>query len=334
MQLRVGLNPYGLTYLLGLQGKDTARANPRGRGLEGFIAVAEELGAEVLEIFDPWLAELSDDELRRLRDRLGTLGMTPVVSSGLNLMGPVESAMRSARLLGADTIRFGLSRVLCGDRNAQGENWGTLCAGITEGLAHWGPRAADAGVVLAIENHQDFGSAELVAFCEAAGPGVGITFDMGNTFPVAEAPLAFTRTIAPYVRHVHLKDYRVQFTDEGYRLVRCAIGDGAVPHKAMLDIIAGHRDSLTAVLEPGALEVRHIRLFTPDWWKGYAPRSAVELAECLAAARVNHLSEDADYRTPWERSADDEVETYELEMIRRSAANMRAQSIMKAETRA
>ena len=61
------------------------------------------------------------------------------------------------------------------------------------------------------------------------GPGVGIIFDTGNTFPVAEAPLDFTRVIAPHVRHVHLKDYRVQFTDEGYRLVRCAIGDGAVP---------------------------------------------------------------------------------------------------------
>ena len=36
-------------------------------------------------------------------------------------------------------------------------------------------------------------------------------------------------TIAPHVRYLHLKDYRVQFTDEGYRLVRCAIGDGAVP---------------------------------------------------------------------------------------------------------
>ncbi len=38
----------------------------------------------------------------------------------------------------------------------------------------------------------------------------------------------------------HLKDYRVQFTDEGYRLVRCAIGDGAVPFMAMFDILAEH----------------------------------------------------------------------------------------------
>ena len=44
--LDVGLNPYGLTYYLGLQGRGTPRANPDGRGLEGFIELAEELGAQ------------------------------------------------------------------------------------------------------------------------------------------------------------------------------------------------------------------------------------------------------------------------------------------------
>ena len=34
----------------------TPRANPNGRGLEGFIEIAEELGARTLEIFEPWLA--------------------------------------------------------------------------------------------------------------------------------------------------------------------------------------------------------------------------------------------------------------------------------------
>ncbi len=327
--LRVGLNPYGLTYHLGLQGRGTPRANPAAAGLEGFIALATELRAETLEIYDPWLQAMSDAELAGLKDRLDGLGMTPVVSAGLNMMGPMESAFRSAAALGATTIRLGLSPVLCGDRNAFGEKWHALVASIRAALAEWGPRAADAGRVLAIENHQDFTSAELVAFCEEAGPGVGITFDMGNTFPVAEAPLDFTRRIAPFVRHVHLKDYRVQFTEEGYRLVRCAIGDGAVPYPAMIALLAEHHDSLTAVLEPGALEFRHVRLFTPDWWNGYPPKTARELAACLRAAQVNRLPEDADPRTPWERGEDDALEAYELDMIRRSAATMRALGIMR-----
>lgn len=325
--MRVGLNPYGLTWTLGLQGRGTARANPAARGLDGFLAIAEELDAKVLEIFDPWLHEMSDDDLRRLRDRLAARDVTPVVSAGLDMMGPMEAAFRSARLLGARTIRLGLSPILCGDRNAAGERWGALAKTISTALALWGPRADDEGRVLGIENHQDFTSAELAGFCEA-WRGVGITLDMGNTFPVAEAPLDFTRVVAPHVVHLHLKDYRVQFTPEGFRLVRCAIGDGCVPHAEMIALVEAAGARPTAVLEPAALEARHVRLLRPEWWNGYAPREASALAACLAAAQRNRLREDADHRTPWERGADDELEAYEMAMIRRSAANMRAAGIM------
>ena len=318
----LGLNPYGLTYHLGLQGAGGPRANPTSAGLEGFIAIATELGAKVLEIYDPWLRAMSDDELRALRDRLASLGMTPVVSSGL-MMGPFESALRSARILDAKVIRHGLTNVLCGDRHALGGKWKELVAEVRAALAERGPRAADEGRVLAIENHQDFGSDELAEFCETTR-GVGVCLDTGNTFPVAEAPLDFVRRVAPHVRHVHLKDYRVQFTDEGYRLVRCAIGDGATPIAAMLDILAARGQKLTAVLEPGALEARHVRLLRPEWWSFYPPKSAPALAACFAAARVNRLADDEDARTPWERGEDTAIADYELKMIRRSAANMRA----------
>ena len=318
----LGLNPYGLTYHLGLQGAGGPRANPRGAGLEGFIAIATELGAKVLEIYDPWLRAMSDDELRALRDRLAAFDMTPIVSSGLT-MGPFESALRSARALDAKVIRHGLTNVLCGDRHALGGKWKELVPEVRAALAERGPRAADEGRVLAIENHQDFGSDELAEFCEATR-GVGVCLDTGNTFPVAEAPLDFVRRVAPHVRHVHLKDYRVQFTDEGYRLARCAIGDGATPIAAMLDILAARGQKLTAVLEPGALEARHVRFLRPEWWSFYPPKSAPALAACLAAAKVNRLGDDEDARTPWERGEDGAIADYELKMIRRSAANMRA----------
>jgi 3-oxoisoapionate decarboxylase len=83
------------------------------------------------------------------------------------------------------------------------------------------------------------------------------------------------------------------------------------------------------VLEPGALEARHIRFLHPDWWTGYAPMAAGDFAATLAAARVNRLDDHEDFRTPWERGADGEIEEYELQMIRRSAANMRAAGLME-----
>lgn len=329
--LQIGLNPYGLTYYLGLQGRGTSRANPEGKGLEGFIELAQELRVKTLEIFEPWLAEMSDAELSALRKRLTRLGMGPIISSGLQ-NGEIESCTRSADALGAKIIRFALTPVLCGDRNACGPKWARYVENGREQLSDYAPKAARRGITLVIENHQDFTSQELVDFCKQAGPNVGIVFDTGNTFPVAEAPLDFTRVIAPYVRHVHLKDYKVQWTDEGIRLVRCAIGDGAVPFKEIMEILGQHHDTLTAVLEPGSLEARHVRLFTPDWWKGYAPKSAEALAACLAAARRNRLPDDADYRTPWERGEDGEtLVQYEFDMIRRSVANMKSIGIISAE---
>ena len=58
MAIKTGLNPYGLTYYLGMQGAGTPRANPSPAGLDGFLALGEELGARVLEIWQGWLTPL------------------------------------------------------------------------------------------------------------------------------------------------------------------------------------------------------------------------------------------------------------------------------------
>ncbi len=324
----MGLNPYGLTYHLGLQGRGTARANPDGRGLEGFLVLAEELGVRTIEIFEPWVAALDDGGLRALRDRLERLAMVPVISSGLQ-GASMTSIVRSARALDATMVRLALTSVLCGDRAALGDGWLKLVDGVRGRLREAAGQAAEAGLTLVIENHQDFGSDELVALCDEAGPNVGICFDTGNAFPVAESPLDFASRIASHVRHVHLKDYRVQFTDDGFRLVRCAIGDGAVPFAELADMLLARTPTLTAVLEPGALEARHVRLFRPDWWGCYAPKSAAALAACLGAAQRHRLAPDADHRTPWEAGEDGPaLVRYELDMIRRSAAAMRASGVM------
>lgn len=327
MQLLTGLNPYGLTYYLGLQGMGTARANPAGKGLEGFIELAADLGCRVLEVWDGWLADLDEAGLRALCKRLGDIGMVPIVSSGFQ-RGDIDACMRYADILGADRIRFAMTPILCGDRAAAGPRWYDLLSEVRRTLEAAAGKAEGRGVTVLIENHQDFTSRELVGFCEEFGPSIRIVYDTGNSFPVAEAPLDFTRVVAPYVRHVHLKDYRAQWTDDGIRLVRCAIGDGAVPFPELFDLLGEHNDTLTAVLEPGALEARHVRLFTPDWWHGYAPKSAEELAACLLAARRNRLPDDAEWRTPWERGADSELVDYELAMIRRSAENMKRLGLM------
>ena len=119
---------------------------------------------------------------------------------------------------------------------------------------------------------------------EAAGANVGVVFDTGNPFAVGEDPVAFARRAAHRIRHVHLKDYRAQFTDEGYRLVRCAIGDGAVPFGEISAVLSATGPALTASIEPGALEAGTSASSHPTGGSGYRrarpPSSPQRSADC------------------------------------------------------
>jgi sugar phosphate isomerase/epimerase len=236
----------------------------------------------------------------------------------------LSEAIRCTRAVGGRLIRFHLTPVLEGARARWGARWQEMGAHARAVLAREAPRVADAGLRLAIENHQDFGSEELVGLAESLGDHVGVVLDTGNPYAVGEDPVEFARRAAARIFHVHLKDYVAQFTPEGYRLVRCAIGSGAVPFREIGELLGGRRPRLTASLEPGALEARHIRLFTPGWWSGYPPRSASELGVMLGRLQAGRLPEDADYRTPWERGASPAgIAEYELRQVRESVAYVR-----------
>lgn len=73
-----------------------------------------------------------------MKDRLGGLGMTPVIGAGLNMWGSMESALRSARAIDAQVIRLSLSPVLCGAQGEQGARWAELNLAIRTALAKWG----------------------------------------------------------------------------------------------------------------------------------------------------------------------------------------------------
>ncbi|MFL5640526.1 MAG: sugar phosphate isomerase/epimerase family protein [Gemmatimonadaceae bacterium] len=321
---RIGLNPYGFAHTVGLQAFGTPRANREGTGLRGFIAIAGDVGARCLEFDGRWLAPLRNDELAALA---GELPPIPRLCSYWLQHVPGETldeAIRATRAIGGTTIRIHLTPILEGARAKQGAKWPQIVAHARETLNREARKAADVGLDIAIENHQDFGSDELIAFAEEAGTNVGIALDTGNAFAVAEDPVAFAKRVASRIKHLHLKDYVSQFTQEGFRLIRCAIGDGCVPLTAIADVCEP-RAMLTASIEVGALDARHIRVFAPDWWEGYPSRPVGELRTALDRLKTKRLDDNADYRTPWELNQPTAaVVEYEMGQLRRSVANLTA----------
>jgi hypothetical protein len=82
---------------------------------------------------------------------------------------------------------------------------------------------------------------------------------------------------------------------------------------------------LTASIEVGALDARHVRVFAPDWWAGYPTRPVAELRIALDRLKTKRLDDNAEYRTPWElNQSTSAIVDYELEQLRKSVANLKA----------
>jgi hypothetical protein len=153
---KVGPNPYGICTTLGIQGKASYP-----RDVEWYVGFAESIGARCIEFHFAHLAQAGSGMLGEINERLRSASIEPVMG-GPGPLSRLPEAFHVAKQLGVRTLRAHLSPVLCGARAAQGEKWGDIVNSIRKDLVELGSRVLDEGLVLAIENHQDFGSDELL----------------------------------------------------------------------------------------------------------------------------------------------------------------------------
>jgi sugar phosphate isomerase/epimerase len=319
----VGLCVYGIAYTAGFAGRGSPRANPRPLDASGFLDLAAKLGLRAIEVPFGYIHPQEDEAALRAYVTGAQERGLRVVSAGLAIeVEPFRRHLAICRRLGITTVRCVLSSVLCGDRRPIGGLAGWQCQldqkiAILKELA---PIAEDAGVRIGVENHQDATSADLVYLCQAVNsPNVGVTLDTGNPLAVAEDPVIFARTILPYLVHVHLKDYRMTPSSEGYRIFHCAIGAGVVDYPALFELFRT-KDDLVCNIEMAALGERHIRLLTDDYWAGHTQRPVADVLPVLQMR--DHAEVDVEWRTAWELKQDSLMASWEMERLVESVANM------------
>ncbi len=322
-RLPIGLCVYGVAYLAGFVGRGTPRVNPHPLDAIGILELAEKLGLSAVELPFGYIDPQEDEAaLIAYCDRANAMGLR-IVSAGLPIeVEPFRRHLALCQRLGITTVRCVLSSVLCGDRRPIGglEGWQRHLEEKIAILKEIAPLAEEAGVRIGVENHQDATSADLVYLCQSVNsPNVGITLDTGNPFAVAEDPVEFARAVLPYLVHVHLKDYRMTPTAEGYRIFHCAIGAGEVDYPALFDLFRSKTD-LICNLEMAALGERHIRLLTDEYWGGFPQRPISSVLPVLR--RRDHAEVDVEWRTAWEMGQDSIMAKWEMERLVTSVVNM------------
>ena len=123
-------------------------------------------------------------------------------------------------------------------------------------------KAKDLNIKIAIENHGDVTSDELLYIVEkVSSPNVGICLDLGNPLFTMEDPITATEKMAPYAFTTHFKDYAIQMTNYGFKVCGVALGDGNIDLEAGLKILK-ETSSLNKIILELPIEAQSDELLT------------------------------------------------------------------------
>ncbi len=234
---------------------------------------------------------------------------------------PLTTALEVAAATGVRVVRTTISGVLEGDRRRYGlHGWRGRLQALVEPLRRAMDTAERLGISVGLENHQDATSWELLWLGEQVGSELlGVTMDVANALAVGETPAAFAMRVMPRLKHVHLKDYTVHPTPSGYRLKRCALGEGVVDWPAMLKLFDDFAPQVEGCIELGAATARHIRVFETDYWATYPPRPLAEVINAMRALHQAARPPAEEWRTPHEQGLGDDLRAaYEMDQFERS----------------
>ena len=237
--MRLGLGSYGLAWAIGVPGFPV-EAPLDAFGLVG-RAAAWRLG--VVQIGDNLpLGRFPPPELASLRALADRAGLALEVG----MRGLVEDAvwrhLEVAGALGSALLRAVIDAP--GFEPAPDE--------VVAILRRLVPALEQAGVTLAIENHDRFPSAALAGMVRAAeSPRVGICLDTVNSFGALEGPAVVVENLGPLTVNLHLKEFTVRRAGHkmGFAVEGAPAGQGRLDIPWLLSRLRAMGRDPNAILE-------------------------------------------------------------------------------------
>jgi sugar phosphate isomerase/epimerase len=172
--------------------------------------------------------------------------------------------------IGAKFIRIKCSNILSCERYRYKKKWSVKIQSIVKKIKQIKPLLKKYKIKLAIENHQDLDSCDLIDIINIVGKNyVGINFDVGNAFATCEIPIEFLKKTRKYIINIHLKDYIILPTNKGYALHKCPIMDGDSQINKILNLIKKYRLKAPVSMELGAKTPREIKVRSKKFFQNF-----------------------------------------------------------------
>ena len=311
------LTAYGIPHRMGYLKTLSGESHPRPLSVIDLMDEAVELKLAGVEIPVDRLGEIP---LIAIKEALNERKMRIVADTMTVLEADVvqwRTLLENSAFLGAKVVRTLLSGILCGDRRGFSGGWENHFQACVARLKEILPIVSDLGLCIAVENHQDATTEDLLNLHDAlkCHPDFGVVLDTGNPLAVGQDPVQAAKDLSHLIRHLHLKDYTIHFAPEGYRLVRCANGEGVIDFPEILSIVSRNGHELMPGIEIAAQATRTIPVLESTWWDQLPAREAKEFAPTLQILWEKGKNKGEPYSSAWESGENSEKVSLEERSI-------------------
>lgn len=220
-----------------------------GLSFEDFLTHTETLGIDGVSLESCFIPRLDAGYLQYIKGRLDAAGMDRVyawghpdgLEGGSNQRAFEDMLMhlKYARQIGANVMR-----VVGSSLRFRFEPHQPQLERLTKMFSEAVRVAAGYGIKLAIENHIDYNSDEILQLIrDVDSPYLGVNFDSGNFLRVLDDPITAMQKLAPYVLATHIKDLlpvRDVPANEWYFFSCVPTGKGLIDNAALARILKQH----------------------------------------------------------------------------------------------
>ncbi len=159
---------------------------------------------------------------------------------GVGIQHDLDEAIATAENLGADIVKVSMD--LKRPRPVSASRFHPQVMAQMKSFASQlkasAPKAEAAGIRIAVENHCDSFSDEILWLLDLVdSPVVGACIDTVNALMVMEDPMQAIENLAPRAFTNHFRDDRIEFQRYGFKLTGAAVGEGDIDMKRAYEII-------------------------------------------------------------------------------------------------
>ncbi len=150
------------------------------------------------------------------------------------------------------------------------------------------PAVEASGVRLAVENHKDWRTDELLDILRRIDcPLVGVCVDTGNSIALLEEPHEVVDACAPVAFTSHFKDMAVQEYADGFLLSEVPLGQGFLDLKRMVQSLRAKQPEIRLNLEMITRDPLRVPCLTEKYWATFEGLPASVLAGAMRRTRAH-----------------------------------------------